>query len=200
MAFFSDGLNEYFSLTLNPAKNDRARVYRLSDRQRQFSEFTAYCMLGASGLTIFTILAFGMMEMWGLVPHHISNVNQELIVLTVAALAVLITFLQLIIFVSLRTSNQTIGNRSKIQKELCAEQIIPHKSLSVYLIFLTNLLTPFLALAALPGGLPGLIAEFPSYGPGYKLFISQVFLGVSIFIIFLSRRIFFLSKLGKARE
>jgi hypothetical protein len=191
MAFFSDGNNEYFSLNLNPAKNDRSLVYELSNLQIWASQYFVQPLLLLSIVILVAITGISGMEFFGFTRDYISDSNHELLVVALAGAATVIAFSEVGFFIWIKKNRLYFLHENR-SKKLGNISIMNTKSWMCYLIFLLNMVMPFISMAALPGGLSQFFSDTSSYGSVLRFLLAQLVVILSVFLAFLFRRIFIL--------
>ncbi|MDC8758468.1 hypothetical protein [Janthinobacterium fluminis] len=191
MTFFSDGNDEYFSLNLAPDKNEKSYVYKLSKSQISTSQYFIPPLFFISAIIFFVIILIACMEFFGVGKVYIGNDNQEAILFSLTAVATIICFLELFLFLWIR-KNKIIFSKESSLKQEGVFFILNEKSWMVYLIFLLSMLAPFVGLAALPGSLPQFFDDASIYGPSFLILLAQIFFVGIVLSAFLIRRVFVL--------
>jgi len=188
MAFFSDGRNEYFSMNLDPVENSRSLVYRLNTKQILLSKHAiSYLLLVSIALSL-TIISMCALETFGLSERFLSVSDQELIVVGLSAIATMIAFSEIFFVLWARKNPPAFANRSRSQ-ELKNIVVLSKKSWKAYLIFLLNMTNPFIAILALPGGLPKFLVDISGSGVLFKFLLIQLIIALAILIVFLTKRV-----------
>jgi hypothetical protein len=188
MAFFSDGSNEYFSLNLDPAQNERSFVYPLTKIQISVSRYSIPHLLLMSMVVFIAIMFISSMEYFGLSRAYIDDSDQELLVIFLAGITTIIAFTEIFFFFWIKKNKLPYLYEIR-SKKLAGFSILNNKSWMTYLIFLLDMLIPFLSLLALPGGLSKLFNDISNYGLAFRMLLVQLFVILLIFLVFLLRRL-----------
>lgn len=198
MAFFSDGNCEYFSLNLDPLKNERSFVYKLTARQTIFSQNSIPALLMTSIIIGAFILIMCAMEFLGLISSYINNATQELLVLFLAGAATLVGFTEIFFFFWIKRNKLPLPI-SEYPGIAISFSISNGKSWMAYLIFLISMLIPFISLLALPGGYSDLIKDMSDQGTMFCVLLVQLIVTVIAFSVFLARRVITLRSMRDRR-
>jgi hypothetical protein len=196
MAFFSDGTNDYFSLSLAPSRRERAYVFRLTESQ---SLLSSYLTRGGLPLTL-ALFAFALVlalaETMGVRGYFLSDSTRTLLLIVASSSAALIAYAEVLFFLWVRNTRGSCLDEPARKELRYHIALYYEKSLAAYLIFLLNTIVPALCIAALPGGLPKFFGEIASSGAFVELFAIQLaLLGLGL-IAFLVRRTHTLLKLS----
>jgi hypothetical protein len=181
MTFFSDGNQEYFSLSLNPSGSKKAYVFPLTKRQHSVSRLAPYLLL-ASVLILAGVTFFAVSAHLGPVGASPAGSSPEAVVVTLSVAAAIIAFAELAFFLWLRPSRLSESSR----RVLRLTRLLKRRSWMVYLTFLFSLAAPIVGLI----GLPGALAEvFSGGGNAWLFLLAQLALVMLAMLVFLLRRI-----------
>lgn len=194
MAFFSDGNKEYFSLSLcpNKNKNKKSYVYKMNKKQEMISKNFIHPLLIISSAIFITIIIISIIEFFNITAAPIMRSNQQSVVLALAVMATLIAFFEILIFLWIRNGQKNITKEFEVKKDRSPLVIIRKKSCMAYAIFLFCMLSPFIGILALPGGVLSFTTEISMYGPYFSIFLFQIIIFLIILSVFLILRIKFL--------
>jgi hypothetical protein len=134
------------------------------------------------------ILFISSIEYFGLSRAYIGDSDQELLVIFLAGTATVIAFTEIFFFFWIK-KNKLPYLYGIPSNKLAKFSILNNKSWMTYLIFLLDMLTPFLSFLALPGGLSQLFNDISNYGLAFRMLLVQLFVILLIFLLFLLRRL-----------
>jgi hypothetical protein len=182
MAFYSDGVNEYFSLILDPIKREKhpKYVFALNKLQVSLARYLIPRLLIVSMSVFIAVLALVIMQNIGLSGGLLSNSTQTSLIIALTCVAGVCVYCEIAFFFWARVSQ-----KSRHQQDHCASlvgiRLLKTRSWMTYLIFLSSMLVPFVSFAALPGrlDLSNYIAYVHTSGILNTIFVLQI---VALFI------------------
>ena len=108
MAFFSNGHNEYFSLSLNPTERKESYVFVLDEQQTYVSSRFTYSLFLISICIFVAGVCLAIIEHFDLSRRFLSHLNQELLVLALAGSASIISFSEIAFFMWVRKGRRSL--------------------------------------------------------------------------------------------
>jgi len=193
MAFYSDGMNEYFSLILDPIKRERhpKYVFALNRLQVSLARYLIPRLLIVSVSVFMTVIALVIMQNIGLSGRLLSNSTQTSLVIALTCVAGVCIYCEIAFFLWARASQ-----KSRQRQDHCASlagiRLLKTRSWMTYLIFLSSMSVPFISFGALPGrlDLSNYIAYVYTSGIVNKFFVLQLAALFIALCVLLIKRIF----------
>ena len=193
MAFYSDGVNEYFSLILDPIKREKhpKYVFTLNKLQVSLARYLIPPLLIVSVSVFMAVIALVIMQNIGLSGRLLSNSTQTSLIIALACVSGMCAYCEIAFFLWARASQKS-RQRQDYCTSLAGIRLLKTRSWMTYLIFLSSMSVPFISFAAFPGGLDlsNYVAYVHTSGIVNKFFVLQL---VALFIalcVLLIKRIF----------
>lgn len=189
MAFFHDGKVEYFSLNLTPAGATQAYVFTLSKSQASVARRLIPPLLFISIIVFMLSILMALLEYFSFTGRLLGQSNQKLLLIALSCVAAAAALLEIWLFMWVRHTQQPA--RSLLRRK-CSDNLILARKLSwmAYLVFLLDMMVPFISLAALPGGLLPFVESAHDSGALAWSFLCQLAILLAGLAIFLTKRIF----------
>ena len=193
MAFYSDGVNEYFSLILDPIKREKhpKYVFTLNKLQVSLARYLIPPLLIVSVSVFMAVIALVIMQNIDLSGRLLSNSTQTSLIIALTCVAGVCAYCEIAFFLWARASQKS-RPRQDYCTSLAGIRLLKTRSWMTYLILLSSMSVPFISFAAFPGGLDlsNYIAYVHTSGIVNKFFVLQL---VALFIalcVLLIKRIF----------
>jgi hypothetical protein len=173
------------SLSLTPAANKKAYVFRMTERQMFVASKAIPLCLAASGIACVLIAAIGILAKLDFSSGWLTESLQTYIPIFLASLGEIVAFSELGLFLWVRFSPSSLLSEGQ-RKRLSHMALYRRISWMAYAAFLFALLSPCLGFLAVPASNAGLgwEAGVPTY-----FFMVQLGLIASVSFVFLVRRI-----------
>jgi hypothetical protein len=186
MAFFSDGKQNYFSLSLNPTHKDRVYVFRITRGQFSIAYWCLPIFLIFALLLLAGTISVAVGNHWVIDAFDINRENQEPILRILSTAATAFVFFEVIFFLWIRRTRLSLLNEED-RKKLGSMKIYKEISSCVYANVLFCLLSPFFSVLSLPERLGEATGENWTAGFGGPISIS-VYIIISMLALFLIYR------------
>ena len=188
MAFYTDGTDTYFSLSLRPAGAKPAYVFRLTGAQLSAASIAFPICLVTAGPAAAAVFLMGLASKFRDTQIRISPSDFDTIIylstLTVAVLLVL----QFGLFLWVRFSGTALLSDHE-RRSVHRFHVIRGLSLEAYGTFLCCLLVPFAGTFFDPGGLLGSGEDFSNMGTAGDIFMTTLLAGTLAFVFVLVHRL-----------
>jgi hypothetical protein len=188
MAFFYDGKNEYFSLSIDPVRNPRPYVFTLTKLQTSISKhLVPYFFVISTGI-LASAICMVIAEHFDLGRQLLSNSSRQRVVIALACIDAVIAYSEIAFFMWARAS-QHPPLRTWDGMDCKNITLLKSRSWMAYLIFLLTMIVPFVSLAALPQESTGFIGYAYESGIVARFFLLQLAILLIALSVILTRRV-----------